>query len=77
MSDTPGTSAENPEVPATPAHDHASHDPETVVDDLDLDPEAIVDELDTDDDLLDEAEGNEQDPFAAFEDGVAGDDEEG
>ncbi len=78
--DTTGNDVENPEVPAAPAHAHVPHDPEAVVDELDADPEEIVHELDAADVLLDaddaDATESSDEAFAAFEDGVAGDDSE-
>ena len=74
--DTTGNDVENPEVPAAPAHEHLPHDPEAVVDELDVDPEAIVHGLGSADELLDDDEIEEEDPLAALEDGAAGDDSE-
>ena len=75
MSDTTGNDVENPEVPAAPSHD-GLHDPEAVVDELDVDPEEIVHEHGSDDLLLDDDDVEEEDPLAALEDATAGDDSE-
>jgi hypothetical protein len=74
--DTTGNDVENPEVPAAPSHEHVPHDPEAVVDELDVDPEEIVHELDSADVLLDDDDVEEEDPLAALEDASAGDDSE-